>query len=202
MKRALVAGFLAVAALGVAGWFLFKGQPASTPREANGNAQRQEQTSNPNEHDFFDVDFSRKMIVHHQQAIEMTDAILVTSANPTIRELATSIRQKQSEAEQRYKDWLNEWGETYTNLSDFPQMDGHDMYPSYPGLVPAASMSKLKSAAGTEADELFVSLITVHHQGGIEIGEMSRKLQYGKLIEYKNKVFKSYQDDLDRLKLL
>lgn len=149
---------------------------------------------------FFDVDFSRKMIVHHQQAIEMTDALLATSNNPEVRNVASAIKQSQSDAEQQYKTWFDQWDETYTNLSQFPQMDGHDMYPSYPGLVSASEISKLKVAGGAEADKLFVELMLKHHEGGINLSDMSNKLQYKKLIDFKNGIFDSYKNEIDELK--
>jgi len=60
----------------------------------------------------------------------------------------------------------------------------------------------LRSASGSEAEKPFISLMTEHHKGGIETGEMSRKLQYGKMIEFKDKVFTGYKDDLERMKEL
>jgi len=201
MKKLLAVAVIVVIGAGVAGWYLFKNQPATKPVPVAAT-NKQETTLNPNEHGFFDVDFAQKMIVHHQQAIEMTDIVLASSSNQAIRTLATDVRDKQSDAEARYKSWLDEWGETYTNLADFPQADGHDMYPSYPGLVSSANMTLLRSASGSQADKLFISLITEHHKGGIETGEMSRKLQYGKMIEFKDKVFTGYKDDLERMKEL
>lgn len=202
MKRALIVGAIIVAGLAAGGWYLFKGQPPATPGKAAKVAPKQEQSLNPNEHGFFDVDFSQKMIVHHQQAIEMSDALLATSSNQQVRRLATDIRQNQLNDEDQYKKWLAEWGETYTDLSKFPQMDGHDMYPSYPGLVSAADMYKLKSATASDIDMLFVELMTKHHEGGIETGKMSNKLQYGKLIDFKNQVFDGYKNELEQLKAL
>ena len=65
------------------------------------------------------------MIVHNQQAIEMTEAALAVSTNQVVREIATKIQQEQKSAEDQYKSWLGEWNESYTNLADFPEMVGH-----------------------------------------------------------------------------
>jgi len=201
MKKLLVVAVIVMIGAGVAGWYLFESQPAAKPTQVAA-PNKQEAKLNPNEHGFFDVDFAQKMIVHHQQAIEMTDIILASSSNQAIRNMQTDIRNSQSDAEAQYKKWLGEWGETYTNLADFPQTDGHDLYPSYPGLVSSANMMLLRSASGSEAEKPFISLMTEHHKGGIETGEMSRKLQYGKMIEFKDKVFTGYKDDLERMKEL
>lgn len=185
-------------AAGAAGWYLLKGQPAAMPSTQGTNIQ-QPKSLDPNKHDFFDVDFAQKMIMHHQQGIEMADILLTSSTNQDIRAMATGMRTQQIAAESQYKAWLDEWNETYTNLADFPQMDGHDMYPSYPGLVSATSLSKLKSAAGLDLDALFIALMTQHHDGGIQTSEMSNKLQYGKLIDFKDKVFADYKIELQEM---
>ena len=139
------------------------------------------------------------MIVHNQQAIEMTEAILAVSTNQVVREIATEIQQEQKSAEDQYKNWLGEWNETYTNLSDFPEMDGHDMYPTYLGLASATNMATLKAATGSDADRLFISLMIAHHEGAIQDSGVASDLQYGKLIEFKNKSLTSYKNDIKRL---
>lgn len=198
MKRLAAVAVLSVIGLSAACWYLLKGQPAASPAQSSATEQ-QAVRLDPNEHDFFDVDFAQKMIVHHQQGIEMADAVLSSSTNQDIRTMAASMRKQQVGAESQYKAWLDDWDETYTNLADFPQMDGHDMYPSWPGLVSAASIGKLKVTTGTNGDRLFIELMKEHHTGGIQISEMSNKLQYGKLIDFKNKVFADYKGELQEM---
>lgn len=199
MKRRLaIVAVVSIVGISVAGWYLLKGQPAATPPQSSTEPQQTVQL-NPNEHDFFDVDFAQKMITHHQQGIEMADAVLASSTDQDMRAMATEMRQQQVNAETQYKAWLDEWDETYTNLADFPQMDGHDMYPSYPGLVSATRLGTLKSATANDVDKLFVELMKEHHTGGIQTGDMSNKLQYGKLIEFKDKVFAEYKDELQEM---
>ncbi len=199
MKRRLaLVAVVSIVGLSAAGWYLLKGQPAATPPQSSTQPQQAVQLD-PNEHDFFDVDFAQKMIVHHQQGIEMADAVLASSANQEMRAMATEMRQQQVNAEAQYKAWLDEWGETYTNLADFPQMDGHDMYPSYPGLVSATRLGTLKSASANDVDTLFVELMKEHHSGGIDTSKMSNKLQYGKLIEFKDKVAADYEVELQEM---
>lgn len=196
MKKRL--GAVALIGIAIAGWYLLKGQPAATPTQT-ATVQQKEVKLDPTKHDFFDVDFSQKMLVHHQQGIAITDAILMNSTNQSVRELASNLRDTQVEAEQQYRSWLDEWGEKYTNLSDFPQMDGHDMYPSYPGLVSAMDLSRLQTKRGAEADSMFISLIREHHEEALDLNDMSKKLQYGELIEFKSKVFAEYRIELQEL---
>ena len=199
MKRRLaIVAVVTIVGISAAGWYLFKGQPAATPPQSSAQPQQTVQL-NPNEHDFFDVDFAKKMIVHHQQGIEIADTVLASTSDQNIRGMATDMRAAQSDAEAKYKSWLDEWGEEYTNLADFPQMDGHDMYPSYPGLVSATKLGKLKSATGSDLDNLFIDLMTEHHTGGIETSKISNMLQYGKLIEFKDKVAADYKVELQEM---
>ena len=198
MKKRVAVAVVAVIGIIAAGWYLLKGQPAATPPRPAATDQ-QVVRLDPNEHDFFDVDFAQKMVVHHQQGIEIADAALAVSADQNTRAMATDMRKVQSDAEAQYKSWLDEWGEEYTNLADFPQMDGHDMYPSYPGVVSAAKLGKLKTASSTDVNVQFLELMTEHHKGGIQSGEMSRKLQYKKLIDFKDKVFADYAVELQNM---
>jgi uncharacterized protein (DUF305 family) len=197
-RRVALVAVVSIVGISAAGWYLLKGQPAATPPQSTTQPQQTVQPD-PNDHDFFDVDFAQKMIVHHQQGIELTKAVIANSSNQSVRELATGIRTNQEEAEKQYKAWLEEWGEEYTNLSDFPQMDGHDMYPSYPGLVSATDLSKLQTLRGAEADTMFITLMKEHHEEALMMKDMGSKLQYGKLIDFKDKVFADYETELQEM---
>ena len=200
MKKTLVT-LIAASVVGavVLGWLVFQNRSASAPPKTTPPVSNNQNQPDPNKHDFSDVDFSRKMIVHNQQAIEMTETILATSTNQAVRDIASDIQQEQKSAEDQYKSWLGEWNETYTNLSDFPEMDGHDMYPTYLGLASATNMATLKAATGSDADRLFIRLMIAHHEGAIQGDGTSSLLQYGKLIEFKNKSLTSYKNDIKRL---
>ena len=200
MKKTLVT-LIAASVVGavVLGWLVFQNRSASAPPKTTPPVSNNQNQPDPNKHDFSDVDFSRKMIIHNQQAIEMTEAVLAVSTNQVVREIATKIQQEQKSAEDQYKSWLGEWNETYTNLSDFPEMDGHDMYPTYLGLASATNMATLKAATGSDADRLFISLMIAHHEGAIQDSGVVSDLQYGKLIEFKNKSLTSYKNDIKRL---
>lgn len=198
MKKRVAVAAVAVIGIVAASWYLLKGQLATTPPQTTATEQ-QTVRLDPNEHGFFDADFAKKMIVHHQQGIEITDALLANSSNQRLRDIASRIRQNQVDAEAQYKAWLEEWNEEYTNLSDFPQMDGHDMYPSYPGLVSATDLSKMKAKQGDELDQMFVLLMKEHHEEALMMKDMGSKLQYGKLIDFKDKVLTRYETELQEM---
>lgn len=76
------------------------------------------------------------------------------------------------------------------------------MYPTYLGLASASSMAKLTAATNNEVDGLFISLMITHHDGAIQGFGVSSGLQYGKLIEFRNKSFADYESDIKELKEL
>ena len=203
MTRGITAFLLVALGFGVAGWIYFNVQPAKeTTAAESATVQSEPASGDPNVHGFFDVDYAQKLIVHHQQALAMIDIILADTADSNVRDVANSLRESQAAAESKYVSWMNQWDEPYTDLAEFPQMDGHDMYPSYPGLVSAQDMSALASASGPQADALFTELMIEHHRGGKQLSRMSNKLQFGQLIEYKNDVFAEYDDHILRLETL
>jgi uncharacterized protein (DUF305 family) len=203
MKRGITAFMLVALGFGVAGWIYFNVQPAKdTTAAESAIVQSEPASADPNVHGFFDVDYAQKLIVHHQQALAMIDIILADTADPNVRDVANSLRESQAAAESKYVSWMNQWDEPYTDLAEFPQMDGHDMYPSYPGLVSAQDMSDLATTSSPQADALFTELMIEHHRGGKQLSRMSNKLQFGQLIEYKNDVFAEYDDHILRLETL
>ena len=96
MKKTLVT-LIAASVVGavVLGWLVFQNRSVSAPPKTTPPVSNNQNQPDPNKHDFSDVDFSRKMIVHNQQAIEMTEAVLAVSTNQVVREIATKIQQEQ-----------------------------------------------------------------------------------------------------------
>jgi len=104
-----------------------------------------------------DTDFAKKMIVHNQQGTQMADIAKKNASGEEVRQLAARISDELTNDTKQYIDWLTEWKETYFNLSDFPEMEGHDMYPTLPGIASLSDLSALETAAGSSVDKLFLS---------------------------------------------
>jgi uncharacterized protein (DUF305 family) len=187
------------------GWWFLQHQPVSTQKnEPTPSASKNEKSSNPNEHSYMDVDFARKMIVHNQQGIQMADIAKQNATSEEVRQMAVRISEELSNDTKRYVDWLTEWKETYFNLSDFPEMDGHDMYPTHPGMASYGELSALKAATGTSVDAQFLRLMIAHHEGANEMANdlAFKDMQFGQMIDLKAKTTKRQAEEIQTMKRL
>ncbi|CAM5455472.1 MULTISPECIES: DUF305 domain-containing protein [Leifsonia] len=115
-------------------------------------------------HNDADVSFAQSMVMHHQQAIEMSDMVLDKSdVNPKVTELAQKIKDAQKPEIDRMNGWLKTWNAS-TGMS-------HDMG----GMMSESDMSDLKHASGADAGKLFLTQMITHHQGAIEMANEETK---------------------------
>ena len=187
------------------GWWLLQNQPASAPEsKPMPSASKSEKPANPNEHNYMDTDFAKKMIVHNQQGIQMADIAKKNASDDKVRQLAVRISDELTSDTKQYINWLTEWKETYFNLSDFPEMEGHDMYPTHPGMANLSDLRELESATGSSVDKLFLRLMIAHHEGANEISnaEYLKGMQFGQMINIKNKTVKKQIEEIQTMKQL
>ncbi|WP_335622256.1 DUF305 domain-containing protein [Agromyces aureus] len=112
-----------------------------------------------------DVAFAMSMIVHHQQAIEMSDVLLEKDGvDPDVAELAETIKDAQQPEIDTMTQWLDDWGQPM----DSSGMDGMD----HDGMMMSEDdMAALESATGAEASALFLEQMIIHHEGAIDMAE-------------------------------
>jgi uncharacterized protein (DUF305 family) len=121
-----------------------------------------------------DVGFLQDMRLHHEQAVDQSFVYLTRpDTDPQLRTVARSI----------IFDQGVEIGVMLRLLADLdaPSVSddntamawmGHAMDPDeMPGMATAEQLDELERAAGADADQLFVELMTAHHQGGIEMAD-------------------------------
>lgn len=138
----------------------------------------------PKQHTPMDVDIVKKMLIYHQQAVELADIILQKSASTDMRQFAQDIKAKREANITKFKAWLAEWNEPYMNLADFPQQSGHDMYPTLPGMTTPEELQKLRTHPATELDQNVSKIMKMHYGGIAEFMKESRQsLQFGELAE-------------------
>lgn len=138
----------------------------------------------PKQHTAVDVDIMKKTLTYNQQAIELADIMLQRSANSDLRQLAQDIKAKREADIVKLKAWLVEWNEPYTNLSDFPQQSGHDMYPTLPGMTTPEELKKLRTYPATELDQNASKTMKAYYAGMAEFMKQSRQaLQFGEFAE-------------------
>lgn len=189
-----------------AGWLFLQNQSTSAPKDKTPpRASKNEKAVNPKEHSYTDVDFAQKMIVHNQQGIQMADIAKKNTPSEEVRQIAARISEELSNDTKQYIDWLTEWKETYLNLSDFPEMEGHDMYPTQPGMASLGELRALETATGASVDEQFLRLMVAHHEGANEMASDNlafKNMQFGQMIDFKTKTLKRQAEEIQIMKQL
>lgn len=126
------------------------------------------------------VEFMQGMIMHHGQAVEMTDMIASRSKNPEVIKMGVRISQSQSDEIAFMKRWLTARGQSLEMKMDEMgdmKMDGMDMggmkmdsmshHHMMPGMLSPEQMEALKNAKGEEFDRLFLAGMIQHHKGAL-----------------------------------
>ncbi len=125
-----------------------------------------------------DVGFLQDMHWHHDQAVQM--ALIYLSANgtdPALRQAAEEILVGQNQEIGLMIQMLRDFGKADTNETDTGMAWMGDPTPldSMPGMATEAQLEQLGQASGAEADQLFVQLMTAHHQGGIHMADYAEQ---------------------------
>jgi len=145
--------------------------------------------------------FARDMQVHHSQAIEMAMEIYRKTDDEDIRVLSYDIATAQSGQKGEFYDWLVTWnlpqagGPLMAWMSDAGHQHGGGATAGATegelltamGMASGAELAELRTATGTEADCLFLSLMIRHHEGAIpmaqalvDLGSDARAVQVAK----------------------
>lgn len=114
-----------------------------------------------------DVEFMQGMIMHHQQAVEMTALMPSHTNNKELQALGARISRSQTDEIQFMKRWLAERGQPIEMpMADMPGMDmSHQML--MPGMLTPEQMEALRKAKGAEFDRLFLVGMIQHHNGAL-----------------------------------
>jgi len=114
-----------------------------------------------------DVEFMQGMIMHHQQAIEMTALIASHTGNKDLQSLGARISSSQSDEIKFMKRWLAARDEPISMaMPGMPDMPGHTM-PLMPGMLSPQQMQALRKAQASEFDRLFLTGMIQHHGGAL-----------------------------------
>jgi uncharacterized protein (DUF305 family) len=115
-----------------------------------------------------DIGFLRDMMIHHEQAIELSVIVMNRGTDSSVRQEAIDILLAQRGEYVQMGDQLDKWGIDAVN-EDGTSMAWMGMaVPSaqMPGLATTQQITKLKSLQGTEADIEFLRLMINHHSSG------------------------------------
>lgn len=114
-----------------------------------------------------DVEFAQGMIVHHEQAIEMSEIALdpTRGASPEIVDLATRVQAAQDPEVQVMTAWLTAAGEPITMDMSADEMSMME------GMMTAEQMDAMAAAMGAEFDSMWLEMMIAHHQGAVAQSE-------------------------------
>jgi uncharacterized protein (DUF305 family) len=116
-----------------------------------------------------DVEFMQGMIMHHQQAVEMTALIPSHTENKDLHSLGAKISSSQSSEIRFMQRWLAARGEPLSMaMPGMPDMDlsGRPMA-LMPGMLSPEQMDALRKSNGPEFDRLFLTGMIQHHNGAL-----------------------------------
>ena len=115
-----------------------------------------------------DVQFMQHMIMHHDQAVEMTALIESHTENKQLRSLGARISRSQSDEIKFMKRWLMARGEPVAPaMHHMPGMDMSSHQMLMPGMLTAKEMEALRKAKGEEFNRLFLKGMIQHHNGAL-----------------------------------
>ncbi|QEE31163.1 DUF305 domain-containing protein [Terriglobus albidus] len=162
-----------------------------------------------------DVEFMQGMIMHHNQAVEMTELLKTRTHDPAIRELGNKIDVSQTDEMRWMKQWLTERG-LPTSMDSMAGMDMSGMdakekeehmkmmamsMPMMPGMLTTAQMDELRKASGPKFDHLFLTGMIQHHTGALQmVKELFANPGAGQdpqLFDFANDVDNTQQAEID-----
>lgn len=178
----------------------------STPTAAPNNPGSPPMMTAPaadGDHNQADVMFSRMMIPHHEDAIEMAK-LAETRANSTdVKALAAQIQAAQQPEINEMKGWLTSWGEP-TMPAGVGQgagapsgMPGGGM-PG--GMMGSGDMAKLEGLSGKAFDREFLTSMTSHHQGAIDMARAEQANgRYGPAKTMTANIIRTQTDEINQM---
>jgi len=123
-----------------------------------------------------DIQFMQGMIMHHSQAVEMTDLLRTRSQDKEVQALGKRISISQTDEMRFMKQWLTDRGLPLSghgsmdmagmNMAGMDHMDMGSM-PMMPGMLTPAQMKALAAATGPAFDHLFLTGMIQHHTGAL-----------------------------------
>ena len=155
-------------------------QPGA-PGHSNKTLTPETATAAPRKPSEADIKFMQGMIMHHGQAVEMTDLLRTRSQDKEVQALGKRISISQTDEMRFMKQWLTDRGlpvsehgsmdmagMDMSGMDHMDHMDHMDMaMPMMPGMLTPAQMKALAAATGPAFDHLFLTGMIQHHTGAL-----------------------------------
>ena len=158
------------------------------------------------EHNDADTMFAQMMIPHHEQAVQMSEVMLAKDdLDPDVEELANKVVAAQGPEIDQLKNMLETWGEpTSMESGGMEGMDhGSDSGAGMEGMMTEEQMQELEAAEGTEAAEMYLTMMTTHHRGAIDMAQTEvADGQNPQAIEMAQKVIEDQEAEIAEMETL
>lgn len=208
-ERTILAGAGAVAVLlVVAGCNPGATEPAAAPATSSSETAPSSAAgvtpASAQAHNDADVTFALHMIVHHTQAIEMSDILVGKSGiDPQVVDLAQQIKAEQTPEIGQMQGWLHGWGVPSMPATSAPSMGhgDHGDMSAMPGMMSDQQMDALRQAQGVDASKTFLTQMIAHHEGAIDMANTEINAgQYPAAIDLARTIVTTQQQEIDTMK--
>jgi uncharacterized protein (DUF305 family) len=157
-----------------------------------------------------DVEFATSMIPHHAQAVQMANMTQGRTLDPAVQQLAEQIRDAQVPEVEAMTDWLTSWDKDVPatsidhvhgdDMSDMPSMDGTE---DMPGMMSADEMAALMNAPDAEFQDMWLEMMTEHHEGAIEMAKTEQQDgMFPDALTLADSIISSQRAEIDQIKQL
>ena len=116
--------------------------------------------------------FAQMMIPHNRQDVQMSEMLLAKEDIPAnVRDFAQGVIEAQGPEIERMNAMLTAWGEEpMTGSGGMEGMD-HGSGSGMSGMMSEEDMAALEAAQGTEAARMYLTQMTEHHRGAVDMAE-------------------------------
>lgn len=118
-----------------------------------------------------DVAFMRHMIVHHGQALQMTQLVEARSSRDDVPLFAERIHLSQEDEIRLMEEWLQTHQLAVLRIDDEGGGHGAHAIGEMPGMITEEQLAELEAADGEDFDRLFLRLMYAHHDGALTMVE-------------------------------
>jgi uncharacterized protein (DUF305 family) len=159
------------------------------------SASAGDQTTDQADHNAVDMAFTRNMVPHHEQAVEMAQIVPTNTTNRQIVTLANQVISTQLPEAQAFRVWLMQWQDAQGN--DAASQGGMPIT----GMVDQRTMDRLRSLTGPAFDHLWLTSMIEHHKGAITMAQ--DEVAHGKnpdVIYLAHRIITRQQAEIDEMK--
>ena len=122
-----------------------------------------------------DIKFMEDMIIHHNQAVVLSNLVPDRTNNQSIIDLAGRINVSQADEIKFMDDWLDK--QDKKSLPVINDHQNHEMHKAHSthmahdmaGMASPEDINKLSTLSGTDFDRFFLKLMITHHDGAVQM---------------------------------